>query len=55
MRGKTRPNEEMKTFERSADQENLPATSLIVCSRNRPELLWDTIQSILQGYEIPPK
>jgi len=32
---------------------NLPETSLLICSRNRPELLWDTIQSILRGYEIP--
>jgi GT2 family glycosyltransferase len=32
---------------------NLPATSLIICSRNRPQLLWETIQSILKGDEIP--
>jgi len=32
---------------------NLPETSLLICSRNRPELLWDTIQSVLQGDEIP--
>lgn len=32
---------------------HLPETSLLICSRNRPELLWDTLQSILQGYEVP--
>jgi GT2 family glycosyltransferase len=31
----------------------LPPSSLIVCSRNRASLLWDTIESILQGLEIP--
>jgi GT2 family glycosyltransferase len=31
----------------------LPATSLTICSRNRPKLLFDTIQSVLQGEEIP--
>ena len=29
------------------------ATSLLVCSRNRPKLLFETIQSILQANEIP--
>ncbi len=53
MRGKTQPNEEMKAFERSAAQENLPATSLIICSRNRPEMLADLVVSILQGEEVP--
>ena len=32
---------------------NLPAASLLICSRNRPQLLWETIQSILAGAEIP--
>ena len=36
------------------DQEaNLPATSLLICSRNRAQLLWETIQSILKGDEVP--
>jgi len=32
---------------------SLPATSLLICSRNRPQLLWETIQSILRGDEVP--
>ena len=32
---------------------SLPAASLLVCSRNRAQLLWETIQSILKGDEIP--
>jgi GT2 family glycosyltransferase len=36
------------------DQEtSLPATSLLICSRDRAQLLWETIQSILDGCEIP--
>jgi glycosyltransferase involved in cell wall biosynthesis len=31
----------------------LPASSLIVCSRNRPELLGDTIDSVLEGDDVP--
>lgn len=31
----------------------LPAASLIVCSRNRPEMLAETVASILQGNDIP--
>jgi GT2 family glycosyltransferase len=31
----------------------IPQTSLLVCSRNRPKLLSETIQSILQADEIP--
>jgi GT2 family glycosyltransferase len=31
----------------------LPPTSLIICSRNRPELLHDTVHSILGGNEVP--
>ncbi|MEJ7811902.1 MAG: glycosyltransferase [Gemmatimonadaceae bacterium] len=33
--------------------EALPPTSLIICSRNRPALLADTVESILQGDEVP--
>lgn len=32
---------------------SLPPTSLIICSRNRPRLLRDTIDSVLQGEEVP--
>jgi GT2 family glycosyltransferase len=32
---------------------NLPAASLLICSRNRPQMLWETIQSILAGEELP--
>ena len=31
----------------------LPATSLIICTRNRPQLLSDTVDSILAGHEVP--
>ena len=31
----------------------LPLTSLIICTRNRPALLADTLASILQGDELP--
>jgi GT2 family glycosyltransferase len=30
-----------------------PATALIICSRNRPELLADTVASVLSGGEVP--
>jgi len=44
---------ERKEYGNNGQRTNLPETSLLICSRNRPELLWDTIQSILQGDEIP--
>jgi GT2 family glycosyltransferase len=31
----------------------LPLTSLIVCSRNRPRMLLETIESVLQGTDLP--
>lgn len=31
----------------------LPLTSLIVCSRNRPQLLCELVQSVLAGVEVP--
>ena len=31
----------------------MPGTSLIICSRNRPELLVDTVKSVLSGEEVP--
>jgi glycosyltransferase involved in cell wall biosynthesis len=36
------------------DQEaDLPAASVLICSRDRPQLLGETIQSILKGDEVP--
>jgi GT2 family glycosyltransferase len=32
---------------------DLPAASLLICSRNRAQLLWETIDSILQSAEVP--
>ena len=32
---------------------NLPDTSLIICTRNRPKLLFDLVESIIQGDEVP--
>ena len=32
---------------------SLPPTSLILCSRNRPKPLFDCVQSILQGEDLP--
>lgn len=32
---------------------SLPSTSLIVCSRNRPEMLEETVRSILAGADVP--
>jgi GT2 family glycosyltransferase len=37
----------------SFKQMSLPPTSLIICSRNRPKLLLETIESVLQGDEVP--
>src|SRR5213593_829939 len=31
----------------------LPPTSLIICSRNRPKLLLDMVDSVLKGEEVP--
>lgn len=33
--------------------EERPLTSLIICSRNRPKLLTETVESVLQGTEVP--
>jgi GT2 family glycosyltransferase len=37
----------------SCTQASLPPTSLIICSRNRPKLLLETVASVLQGDEVP--
>src|SRR6266487_254706 len=44
---------ESKQDDRDGQKANLPATSLLICSRDRAQLLWETIQSILTGAEIP--
>jgi len=31
----------------------LPATSLIICSRHRPKLLWESVASVLRGEAVP--
>src|SRR3712207_2073952 len=31
----------------------LPPASLIICSRNRPQLLLETVESVLKGDEVP--
>jgi GT2 family glycosyltransferase len=31
----------------------LPPTSLIICSRNRPQLLYETVVSVLHGRDVP--
>ena len=36
-----------------ATNSTVPPASLLICSRNRPQLLWETIESILAGDEIP--
>lgn len=38
---------------RDRTSEALPNTSLIICSRNRPQLLAETIQSVLDGTKLP--
>src|SRR6478672_7663254 len=34
-------------------QRELPPTTLIVCSRNRPRMLAETVASVLKGNELP--
>ena len=31
----------------------LPQSSLIICSRNRPKLLFETVESVLRGDNVP--
>jgi O-antigen biosynthesis protein len=45
--------DESKVYCRDNAEVMLPATSLLICSRNRHQLLWGTIQSVLEGCEIP--
>ncbi len=30
-----------------------PPVTLIICSRNRPQLLWESVESVLRGDEVP--
>ncbi|MCQ3937012.1 MAG: hypothetical protein DPW18_08210 [Chloroflexi bacterium] len=34
-------------------ESGLPAGSLIICSRNRPRLLFETVESVLRGSQLP--
>jgi GT2 family glycosyltransferase len=43
----------MEAYPNASDPPDVPRTSLIIPSRNRPELLLATVRSILQGDEIP--
>src|SRR6266487_1946818 len=47
------PMDETKQSGRDDQEENLPATSLLICSRDRAQLLCETIQSILKGDAVP--
>jgi GT2 family glycosyltransferase len=38
---------------RSTGPACLPPTSLIICSRNRPRMLLETVESVLQGTDLP--
>src|SRR5579859_2392179 len=31
----------------------LPPATLIICTRNRPQLLWESVASVLHGDEVP--
>lgn len=31
----------------------LPQSTLIICSRNRPKLLFETVESVLRGNDVP--
>ncbi|HZS90922.1 MAG TPA: glycosyltransferase [Chloroflexota bacterium] len=43
----------MESEREPSDQVGIPATSLIICSRNRPQLLLESVESILQGDTVP--
>lgn len=34
-------------------ESSLPQSSLIICSRNRPKLLFETVESVLRGQDVP--
>lgn len=37
----------------TASARDLPPTTLVICSRNRPQLLLETVASVLNGHEVP--
>ena len=43
----------LQSAQSSGEQKSLPPTSLVICSRNRPKLLLETVESVLQGQEVP--
>jgi GT2 family glycosyltransferase len=49
----TESNEEYRDSMTDETNSTLPPASLLICSRNRPQLLWETIESILAGDEVP--
>jgi GT2 family glycosyltransferase len=53
MDSKTERIEDLERFDRDRVEDHLPETSLIICSRNRPEFLTELVISILQGDEVP--
>ena len=53
MKSKLEQIEGMKINTQDQVKDNLPETSLIICSRNRPEFLTELVISILQGDEVP--
>jgi GT2 family glycosyltransferase len=53
MKSTTESIEKTKEFDCDKIGNNLPATSLVICSRNRPKLLNELIRSILQGEDVP--
>jgi GT2 family glycosyltransferase len=49
----TESNGEYRDSMKDETNSALPPASLLICSRNRPQLLWETIESILAGDEVP--
>jgi GT2 family glycosyltransferase len=49
----TRPSERAPHVTSDGHPRTRPNTSLIICSRNRPQLLCQTVQSVLAGSEVP--
>jgi GT2 family glycosyltransferase len=45
--------QDFAVYEPQGRQISQVSASLLICSRNRPQLLWESIESILAGNEIP--
>src|SRR5690349_17876946 len=43
----------LESMSDSVNASTLPATTLIICSRNRPQLLEETVESVLRGDQVP--